>query len=60
VAKIANILIPILKSDVIPGLITQVQTTVMTTINTQIDQDLQVYGSQEEIPYLGGVTVDYA
>jgi hypothetical protein len=32
----------------------------MTTINTAIDQDLQVYGSQEEIPYLGGVTVDYA
>jgi len=60
VAKIANILIPLLKNSVIPQLIKQVETTAVTTINTQVDQDLQIYGSQEEIPYLGGVTADYA
>jgi hypothetical protein len=40
VAKIANILIPLLKNSVIPGLINTVESTTISTINTQIDQDL--------------------
>jgi len=60
VAKIANILIPLLKNSVIPEMIQQIETTAVTMINDQVDQDLQIYGSQEEIPYLGGVTADYA
>jgi hypothetical protein len=40
VAKIANILIPLLKNSVIPGLINTVESTAISTINTQIDQDL--------------------
>ena len=29
-------------------------------IDTTIDQDLALYGTQQEIPYLAGVTFDYA
>lgn len=60
VAKIANILIPLLKNSVIPQTLQQVEGTAKDMINGQIDDDLKIYGSQEEIPYLGGVTVDYA
>ena len=60
VAKIANVLIPLLKNSVIPGVIDQLKTQVTTIINGQVDDDLKIYGSQEEIPYLGGVTADYA
>ena len=60
VAKIANVLIPLLKNTVIPQMVQQIETTAITTINGQIDDDLHIYGSQELIPYLGGVTVDYA
>lgn len=41
-------------------MVQQIETTAITTINGQIDDDLHIYGSQELIPYLGGVTVDYA
>lgn len=60
VAKIANILIPVIKSSVIPAIIKQVEDTATTLINGQIDQDLALYGTQELIPFLGGVTADYA
>lgn len=60
VAKIANVLIPIIKSSVIPSLINQVEQTATTLVNGQLDDDLKLYGTQELIPFLGGVTVDYA
>jgi hypothetical protein len=60
VAKIANILIPTLKNSVIPDVIKQVESQVPTIINGQVDDDLKIYGSQQEIPFLGGVTADYA
>jgi len=60
VAKIASVFIPFIKNTVIPEVITQVQTTIQTTVDVTMNADLAVYGSQELIPYLGGVTVDYA
>lgn len=60
VAKIANVLIPLLKNSVIPSIITQVQQTATDMINNDIDKDLQIYGTQQEIPFLSGVTADYA
>lgn len=60
VSKIAGILIPYLKKTVIPTVINEVKTTATDLINNQVDNDLKLYGVQEEIPYLGGVTVDYA
>lgn len=59
VTKIANILIPLLKSTVIPQVVSQAKSTVSDLINTTVDQDLQQYGSQAVIPYLAGVTFDY-
>lgn len=41
VSKIANILIPLLKSTVIPQVISTAKSTVTTLINTTVDQDLQ-------------------
>jgi hypothetical protein len=60
VAKIANILIPLLKSEVIPSIITQVTSTAKDLVDNTIDKDLKLYGIQNEIPFLAGVTLDYA
>jgi len=60
VAKIAGVFIPLIKSTIIPTIVDQVKTTATTLIDTTIDQDLQLYGVQQEIPYLAGVTFDYA
>jgi len=59
-SSIANILIPLLKSAVIPQVISTAKTTVTDLINTTVDQDLQEYGNQAIIPYLAGVTFDYS
>merc|ERR1712195_165331 len=60
VAKIASVFIPMLKSTIIPLVVEQVQAQIGTMVDTTINQDLVVYGSQETIPYLAGVTGDYA
>merc|ERR1712166_944320 len=60
VAKIASVFIPMFKSTIIPLVVEQVQAQIGTMADTTINQDLVVYGSQETIPYLAGVTGDYA
>jgi hypothetical protein len=60
VAKIAGVLIPLLKKEVIPSIITQVTKTATDLINDTLDDALKLYGTQEEIPFLAGVTADYA
>lgn len=60
VTKIASVLIPLLKSTVIPDVIKQVESQVPQLVDTTVDQDLAEYGIQQEIPYLAGVTFDYA
>merc|ERR1712195_153063 len=60
VAKIASVFIPLFKSTIIPLVVKQVQAQIVTVIDTTVNQDLVVYGSEETIPYLAGVTADYA
>lgn len=60
VAKIASVFIPLFKSTIIPLVVEQVQAQIGTVIDTTVNQDLAVYGSEETIPYLAGVTADYA
>ena len=60
VAKIASVFIPLFKSTLIPLIVSNLEDTVKSTISTTIDQDLKLYGSQQVIPYLAGVTFDYA
>lgn len=60
VAKIASVFIPLFKSTIIPLVVKQVQAQIGTVVDTTINQDLVVYGNQETIPYLAGVTADYA
>jgi len=58
-SRIAGVLIPYLKSTVIPDVITQVETTVTTLIDTNINADLYTYGVEVEVPELGGIMADY-
>merc|ERR1712166_340205 len=60
VAKIASVFIPLFNSTIIPLVVKQVQAQIVTVIDTTVNQDLVVYGSEETIPYLAGVTADYA
>merc|ERR1712127_659953 len=60
VAKIASAFIPLFKSTIVPLVVKQVQAQIVTVVDTTINQDLVVYGNQETIPYLAGVTGDYA
>jgi hypothetical protein len=60
VSKIANIFIPLIKSSIIPSVLDQATATIKTMIETTIDADLKLYGTQMEIPFLAGVTFDYA
>ena len=60
VAKIASVFIPLFKSTIIPLVVKQVQAQIGTVVDTTVNQDLVVYGTQETIPYLAGVTADYA
>lgn len=59
VTKIASILIPLLKSSVIPTVVSQVEDQVKQIVSQQLDDDLKKYGTQFTIPYLAGVTLDY-
>jgi len=58
VAKIARILIPLIKDTILPALIKQVEAAIPKVINTTIDQDLAKYGTQLTIPGLAGLTLD--
>ena len=60
VAKIAGILIPLIKNTILPEVIKQVETQATELINTTLDEDLAKYGTQITIPFLGGVTLDFA
>jgi len=57
VAKIASLLIPLIKSSLIPSIVDQVKTTIADEINSKVNPELLI--TQQEIPYLAGVTVDY-
>jgi hypothetical protein len=59
VAKIASVLIPLIKSSLLPTIVDMAQSQVKTLIETTIDQDLAKYGTRITIPYLAGVTFDY-
>ena len=60
ISKIANLLIPLLKSSVIPSVLNQAVATGKTLIDTTVNNDLKLYGDQEVIPFLAGVTADYS
>jgi len=60
VAKVANVLIPLLKSTVIPSVIQTAEQSVSDIINNQVDESLKIYGVQDEIPNLAGLTADYS
>jgi len=49
-----------LKNSVIPGVLQQATATGKAAIDTTLNDDLKLYGSQEVIPFLAGVTADYA
>lgn len=60
VAKIASVFIPLFKSTIIPAIVTNLETSIKSTITTTLNQDLKMYGNQITIPYFAGVTADYA
>ena len=60
VTKIANILIPLIKSSLIPQIVSTVDDTLKSLITGTVDPDLAKYGNEIEIPYLAGVTFDYS
>jgi hypothetical protein len=60
VAKIASVFIPLFKSTIIPDVIKTVQQQITEIVDNQIDTALMVNGTQITIPYLSGVTVDFA
>jgi len=60
VTKIASVFVPFIKGTLVPQMIAQVKTQATQAINVTANQDLQKYGTQVEIPYLAGVTFDYA
>ena len=55
-AKIAKILIPLIKDTIIPEIIKTVETKIPEIVNTTIDQDLAKYGTQIKLPL--GMTLD--
>ena len=60
VTKIANILIPLIKSSLIPQIVSTVESTVTDIVTKTIDPELKEYGNQILIPFLAGVTFDYS
>lgn len=59
VAKIAAVFIPFIKSTVLPIIITTVTDGIKNVVDTTINTDLNVYGTQTVLPQFGGVTADY-
>lgn len=60
VSKIASLFIPLLKSTVIPQVITQVKEEIKDIVQNTIDPLLAQDATQQTIPYLAGVTFDFA
>jgi hypothetical protein len=60
VAKIAGILVPLIKSSLIPSIVSTVESTVKDLMTSTINPDLVKYGTRITIPYLAGVTFDYS
>jgi hypothetical protein len=60
VSKIASVFIPLFKSTLIPMIISSLEDEVKTLVDTTLDQALATNGTQAVIPYLAGVTFDYA
>jgi len=60
VDKIASTLISLLKSSILPEVITGVQDSLKTVIDTTANEDLAIYGVQEPIPGFGGLAIDYS
>jgi len=60
VTKIASVFIPIVKNKILPGMISKIETTITQVVTTKIDPWLAANGTQQEIPYLAGVTLDFA
>jgi len=59
VAKIASILVPLLKNSLIPTIVDQLKQQVTQTIDVQVNQDLQQFGGQITVPVLAGASLDY-
>jgi len=60
VAKIASVFIPLIKSSVLPAVVSQITGQIHTIVDGQIDALLAANGTQIEIPYLAGLTIDIA
>lgn len=60
VSKIASVFIPFFKSTIIPMVVKDLEDQVKSIVSGTVDKDLAEYGTQAEIPYLAGVTFDYA
>jgi hypothetical protein len=60
VDKIASSLISLMKSSILPEVITGVQDSLKTAIDVTANQDLAEYGVQEPIPGFGGLAIDYS
>jgi hypothetical protein len=60
VSKIASVFIPLFKSTLIPAIISSLETTAKGIVNNNLDQALAANGTQAVIPYLAGVTFDFA
>jgi len=60
VAKIAGLLVPLIKSSLIPSIVATVEKTINDTVNNTVNPDLAKYGNEITIPYLAGVTFDYS
>jgi hypothetical protein len=59
VAKIAAVFIPFIKSTVLPIIVSTITDGIKNVIDTTINTDLNVYGTQTLLPQFGGVTADY-
>ena len=60
VSKIASVFIPLFKSTLIPMIVEDLESNVKTIVDTTLDNALAVNGTQAVIPYLAGVTFDFA
>lgn len=60
VSKIASVFIPLFKSTLIPMIVNDLEDQVKTIVDKTLDHALATNGTQAVIPYLAGVTFDFA
>jgi len=60
VSKIASVFIPLFKKTLIPMIVDDLETQVKDLVDKTIDMELAKDGTQALIPYLAGVTFDFA